>query len=117
MGGRQEIHDINTKLDGLCDKMSGITSSISHIKVLEERQKHDKELILTLTEQVKNTAKVLVQINENLSTMNGERRGSSKVFKLIWMLFGAIITASILAGATSIINLNTKVAVLEEKTK
>ena len=82
---------------------------------MEERQNTDRENTRKQNDQVMRLTKSLNTLNTTISNANARAQGVSSTVKWVWTLFGTLLIAVILSGASSHIKLREEVAVLKER--
>lgn len=110
-----EFGKFEHKFDLLASDVKHIGERLADIKVLEERQKGDKEIINKLNTQMERLSETIAVLNDTIISMNGKAQGISMTMKMVWALIGTSLVAVIFACGNAIIDLKTEVAVLKSQ--
>jgi len=99
MNMSEEIHTIKNSIISLQNMINGLVHKLGNLSVLENQQANDKENVSKLSEEVDKLIDVIAGLSTNVATMNGIASGK----RTMWLVFGSLITLSIVAICTTVI--------------
>lgn len=94
------------------DEIHQIHIDMKEMKLIQENQG------LLIEKSSKETSKLnltLIALNLTLAEANGKKEGMKTTIKIIWGTVGSSLIGAIIAGSVLIVQMNSQIAVLENK--